>query len=193
MKDTRTVNFESLWTLFPKGSFIVSRPFFDQTQVFIVQSCIPPDMDDQERGLTVIAYSYDWDGFKFYRVPYRFEVPPFPDKKSLGELRFYPLSEHEHLSSKDGKQALKDTKKDLIARGRQFYNCCVTAKGKQTFQYSGPAYSGPGAGGLFGNLGSSDDDDETSIFSGPSRIGSASIAGINETASDSDNRSSPKV
>ncbi|KAK3321390.1 aaa family ATPase [Cercophora scortea] len=196
MKDTRTVNFESLWTLFPKGSFIVSRPFFDQTQVFMVQSCIVPDMTDTEPELIVIAYSYDWDGFKFNRVPYRFEVPSFPDKKTLGELRFYPLSEHEHLRSSmsgEGKRggALKDSKQDLIDRGRDFYKYCVTTKGKQTFQYNGPAYAGPGAGGLFGNL--DDDSDSMSIFPSSSRIGLASMQSINETADDSDNRPSNKL
>jgi len=191
MKDERNVNFESLWTLFPKGSFIVSRPFFDQAQVFMVQSCELPDMDHREPELIVIAYSYDWDGFKFHRVPYKFRIPSFPDKKALGELLCYPISEH--LSSGESKQVLKDTRDDLISRGRKFYKCCITAKGKQTFQYSGPAYAGPGVGGLFGNLGSSDDDDSMSIFSSPSRIGLESMHGIDETAAGSDNRSAPKV
>jgi hypothetical protein len=165
MKETGAVTFESLWTLFPKGSFIVSRPFFDRTQVFMVQSCKLPDMDAADPILTVIAYSYDWNGFTFNRVPYAFTVDFFPEKKTIFELPFYPLSEHSNLDDGHFKNSKKsrDTIQDLEKRGRKFYEYCIAQKGKQTFRYDGPAFSERGVG-IFGQYGSDDDDTQSYSF-----------------------------
>lgn len=163
MKENGTATFESLWTLFPKGSFIISRPFFNETQVFMVQSCILPDMDDTNATLTVIAYSYDWNGFTFNRVPYPFHISHFPDKKAIFELPFYPLDEHVNLNvGPPGSSKIdKDTLQELEKRGHKFYEYCVAQKGKQTFRYNGPAFSERGVG-LFSQYDSDDDSDSYS-------------------------------
>ncbi|RSL48177.1 hypothetical protein CEP51_015671 [Fusarium floridanum] len=136
MLASRTATFESLWTRFPRGSFIVAIPFMSLPQVFLVQSCEVPD-DEADEPFTIIAYSYDWNGSTFNRVPYQFSISPFTDKKNIFELPCYPLVEATDA------QNLRDT---LIQRGRKYVEYCIAQKGKQTFHYEGLALHQRGGG-----------------------------------------------
>lgn len=155
-----TVTFESLWTLFPKGSFVLARPFLRQPQVFLVQSCRIPDMNDATPILTVFAYCYDWDGSTFNRVPFALHIESYPDRKSIFELPFYPLHQHRNLNANakrsSGPKDVEDLTKTLVERGREFRRYCIAGKGKQTFRYDGEAVVQQG--GLFRSDSNNEDD-----------------------------------
>ncbi|GKT41593.1 uncharacterized protein ColSpa_01774 [Colletotrichum spaethianum] len=185
MRENRNITFESLWTLFPKGCLMLARPFLDEPQVFLVQECNPPENDDPDTKFELIAYSYDWNGSTFNRVPYLFVIPPFPDKKSILQLLCYPLSEHRSKTANvdaSNSTDVETLKADLIKRGRAFFEYCIAEKGKQTFRYKGMAFSQQGSGifrtGLY-------DDDTESLYSRSYRRGDDSGAG-KDTASDID-------
>ncbi|KAK0610777.1 aaa family ATPase [Immersiella caudata] len=160
MKETKTITFKSLWTLFPPGSLVVSSPFLDQHQVFFVQrfrteTRYSYQKDMHETNFHLIVYSYDWDGSFFNRVAYEFSIPEFEDKKSVFELPIYPINMHQagDETAKDDDKVGK-LKASLIRRGKEFRKYCIAPRGKQTVRYEGMACYKPGTD-LFGN----DDDD----------------------------------
>ncbi|RYP05377.1 hypothetical protein DL764_003870 [Monosporascus ibericus] len=110
LQDSGMIAFDCLWALFAKGTLIVAKPFLKEHQIFFVQSVTMPDLEDDEPMFSIVAYSYEWDGSRFGRVPYPMQLPFFTDKKKISELDFYPLDYH------------------------------VDAQGQQTFKYEGFAY-----------------------------------------------------
>ncbi|EFX04252.1 aaa family ATPase [Grosmannia clavigera kw1407] len=150
MKDSRTISFSALWTLFPPGSFIIARPFLNHEQVFLVQSCEIPDTNDNDAKLSVTAFSYDWNGNNFHRVPYRFIIEEFKDKKTISQLDFYPLkyySEGDEAGNEPQEKSVENITKDveklkvkLIQRGKKFVEYSTAEKGKKTFNYDGRAF-----------------------------------------------------
>ncbi|KAK3347001.1 aaa family ATPase [Lasiosphaeria hispida] len=166
LNETKTITFESLWTLFPPGSLVVSSPFLDTAQVFFVQQSKTETQysyynETPETNFHIVVYSYDWDGSFFNRVPYEFMIPEFQDKKSIFELPIYPIDMHQagDESAQDGDKVEK-LKASLRVRGRDYRDYCIAKRGKQTFQYDGMACYKAGSD-LFG----SDYDDSLSRYS----------------------------
>lgn len=156
LNDTKTITFESLWTLFPPGSLVVSSPFLDMPQVFFVQQFKTETYysyynESPETNFHVVVYSFDWDGSFFNRVPYEFKILEFQDKKSIFELPIYPINMHQagDDSTQDGDK-IEKLKASLRARGRLYRKYCIAELGKQTFQYRGMACYKAGSD-LFGS------------------------------------------
>ncbi|KAF7532266.1 hypothetical protein G7054_g8120 [Neopestalotiopsis clavispora] len=161
MLEEKSFTFESLWTIFPTGSLILSRPFFNLPQVFMVQNCFVPDPDEEDRAqFKIIAYSYDWNGSSYNRVPYPFSLKFFTEKRPIFQLPFYPLKEHGlgdiQDDGKGGVTAVEKLRADLINRGKKFVGYCQ-AKDGRTFRYDGPAFLNTNAT-LFGKEPEEDDD-----------------------------------
>ena len=166
---TRTITFETLWTLFPQGSMVVARPFLDEEQLFLVASFKTDERhpyyvnEEEETTFNVTAYSYDWNGTSFNRVPFEFKIPEFQDKKGVFELPIYPINMHQSRDGgKQGIALIDKLKTDLIARGKLYRNYCIAERGKQTFQYHGVACYKQGSE-LFSSL--DFDDDSWSYYS----------------------------
>lgn len=166
MAKTRTITFETLWTLFPQGSMVLSRPFLEEEQVFIVVSFRTDTRhlyynDERQTTFNLVGYSFDWDGTAFNRVPFEFKISEFQDKKGVFELPVYPLAMHQSRNGGDqGKGVIDTLKADLIARGKLYRDYCIAERGKQTFQYQGMACHKQGSE-LFSSL---DWDDEYSSY-----------------------------
>jgi len=156
LKESKTITFETLWTLFPPGSFVVSSPFLDTPQAFFVQGFRTETFytyydNTPETEFLLVAYSYDWDGSCFNRVAYEFSIPEFQDKKSIFELPIYPIDMYQ--AGENGGEAsdrVMKLKKALVARGKVYREYCIAERGKQTFQYGGVACHKDGSD-LFGN------------------------------------------
>ena len=163
---TRTITFETLWTLFPQGSLVLSRPFLEEEQVFVVASFKTDTRhvyynDERQTTFNLVGYSFDWDGTAFNRVPFEFKIAEFQDKKGVFELPVYPLQMHRSRDGGDhGKGVIDTLKADLIARGKLYRDYCIAERGKQTFQYQGMACHKQGSE-LFSSL---DWDDEYSSY-----------------------------
>ncbi|XDG07550.1 hypothetical protein ABKA04_007165 [Annulohypoxylon sp. FPYF3050] len=167
LKEGEMITFDCLWILFPKGTEILAKPFLHEPQVFFVQSPTLPDLDEAEPVFSIVAYSYDWDGSRFNRVPYSMEIPHFQDMKKISELNFYPLRYHVD-GDPNGQNNASSLKEKLVARGKRYFEYCTATQGKQTFQYDGFAYYHRN-GGLFRSSDNLDDESDsftTDVYSG---------------------------
>lgn len=134
-----TMTHSALWTLFAPGTLVVTRPCNEQAQVMFVDSCV--GFVEESENFRVVCNSYDWNGKTFNRVPFMIEIPGWGgDRKSIVELPVYPLKYHREESLTD-EESVEKLKKELIVRGRRFFNQCTVERGKQMFKYrDGPAY-----------------------------------------------------
>ncbi|KAF2198746.1 P-loop containing nucleoside triphosphate hydrolase protein [Delitschia confertaspora ATCC 74209] len=157
--DSETITHNALWTLFPPGTLIVSRPFLDEPQIFSVQDS--DSFVDGDEAFELVAYSFDWNGHEFNRVPYQLQIPYWGnDRKSIIELPFYPLMYHtDNDPSISGRhkipgssvddlarrqclreKSISELKEKLIERGKKYVEICIRPKGKQMFKYAGTAH-----------------------------------------------------
>lgn len=140
------ITYETVWTLFPPGEMVLSRPFLDQDQLFIVQDCVRygwPLTENNHRRKpppwTVICWSYDWDGAYFDRKPFEFDIEPFSGTRSINSLNVYPVKFYSDPT--DGGTWEVKLKPALIKRGKRFREICVSPRGSRMFDYIGLALS----------------------------------------------------
>lgn len=139
-----SVNFDSLWTLFPPGELVYGKIFQGQDQVFIVQDNVnawprPPrprlGLIERHEPLerTLLCWTYDWDGRTFKRKTLSVDFEKFDDYKPISSLPFYPLHHH---------QEFDDLKRRLVERGVKYKMLCVAKEGSRMFDYQGPIVVG---------------------------------------------------
>ncbi|KFY28457.1 hypothetical protein V493_02921 [Pseudogymnoascus sp. VKM F-4281 (FW-2241)] len=136
------ITFDTIWTLFPPGEMVISRPFLDQDQIFIVQGSVRygwPHAEANHRrkppAWTIICWSYDWDGAYFDRKPFEFDIEPFSGTRSINSLVAYPVKFYS--DPVDGATWDVKLKLALISRGKRFREICVSPRGSRMFDYFG--------------------------------------------------------
>lgn len=182
---TQTITFDALWTLFPRGTEIVGRPFQGQEQLFLVSYCdAPPDLipGEARESFNIYCYGYDWDGFFRRRVLYRVSIERFPDKKYIFELPYYPLQYHQDrqgsgMEGKSNEDAIRRLRETLEDRGRKFWDYSTRPQGKQMLSYDGVGYHQRGAGLFHAATPSGIADDSRSFFGGSSEDDARTDAG----------------
>lgn len=131
---SKSITFDSLWTIFPPGTLIYGRPFLGKDQVFIVESNITPwpfmDRRTDELKWYLKCWTYDWDGHNFRRRPVVLNFPTFVGWKPIAALPFYPLSHTEN--PEDIKYRLRD-------RGKAYRRYCTAEPGENRYRYEGAA------------------------------------------------------
>jgi hypothetical protein len=135
-KDQRTVTFETLWTIFPPGTVVYGKPFQGEEQIFIVQDIIetwPPERGRKKASWIMMAWSYDWTGKVFERIPFELEFEQFDGQKPITSLPYYPFEFHEDCTG---------VKNRLKERGMQYRKICVAQSGARMFKYLGQAIYG---------------------------------------------------
>ena len=141
MLHDKTITHAALWTLFPPGTLIVSKPFLGERQIFTVLSSDFFDIDDGKFGL--VCFCFDWNGSNFERAPFEMLIDYWgPDRRSIVELDFYPLSYYidpNPATDQSSETAIRQLKKKLIERGKKFVEYCKAPKGKQMYKYRGDA------------------------------------------------------
>lgn len=141
------VSFDTLWTVFKPGDIVVSRPFLDQPQAFIVHESMESGIERDEKPVfwKLICWSYDWTGKTFRRFPVELRVEYFRGTRRLDLLSVFPL-----------KFMDKEKIENLKKRGQHFYDICMRERGSRVFQYTGEAIlraSGIGRVNLVKHLG----------------------------------------
>jgi hypothetical protein len=147
VQKSRTIDFNSLWILFPPGALIYASPFLNAHQVFVVKECsskiyTESDSDnskDDKRVWHLHCWTYDWDGKKFNRVPVFFKFYDFQGERTINTLPCHPLSQH--FSGDNAKDEEAAFREKLVERGSLFERYCTKVAGAQMFDYSGKAIS----------------------------------------------------
>ncbi|KAL0938044.1 ATPase [Colletotrichum truncatum] len=138
---TGYIQFAHLWTIFPPGEIVYSTVFMDEPQIFIVKDSSAPE-EELSSGETwsMVAWSYDWDGACFNRVPVTFEFEHFTGSRVINTLHCHPFRFHkpgETISSEvASREALEAV---LLERGKRFTEVCIKPRGSQMFDYNGRA------------------------------------------------------
>jgi len=154
MQETaHTVAFDYLWTVFPPGEIVISRPYMGQPQAFIVRESTDVIERRSKSGLTkkwdLQCWSYDYNGSTFDRIPVTFTFDKFKGTSSISALRCYPLKFYKESAEDDGvandlnsgQNTIEALRENLIERGRKYRALCLKARGKQIFEYDGIALS----------------------------------------------------
>ena len=129
-KKENMITHDALWTIFPLGTVVFSRPVLDQEQLFFVlgHSQDFPESENEEEPFELKCYSYDWDGSSFNRTAFVLKIDYFKDKQNISALSVYPVEYHE---DEEG------LRRRLVKRGREYYDLCIARPGEQMFKYNG--------------------------------------------------------
>ena len=128
-KKPQRINFQFLWTIFPPGCLIYSKPVMGEDQVLLLQYANEDKLEDSgKKGLILTCWAYDWNGETFNRVAYDLEIESFDDAKPINQLDHYPLEYHRDPET---------VRSHLIERGEKYRNLCVPKGGVQLFDYDG--------------------------------------------------------
>lgn len=179
LRESSMITFNSLWTIFPRGTELVGRPFQGEKQLFWVQQSTGADSylkPDDVGPLSINCFSYDWDGTELNRVPYQVTIEKFEEKKYIYELPYYPLQYHQDDSTNttggpdgrmDNSTAIQRLEEELQARGEKFWEYSTLTRGNQMLRYEGIGLQENGVGTLFRSNSSNFIDDETTYDSDP--------------------------
>ncbi|RYP17984.1 hypothetical protein DL765_004203 [Monosporascus sp. GIB2] len=85
---SRTVTFETLWTLFAPETLVVARPFMNIQQVFRVIDTIRLS----SRFFRIWAWHWDWDGKALIKVKYDLDIERFVGTRLVDDLPYQPLA-----------------------------------------------------------------------------------------------------
>ncbi|KXJ90853.1 hypothetical protein Micbo1qcDRAFT_225735, partial [Microdochium bolleyi] len=134
-RTNRTITFEALWTIFPPGSLVYSKPFMKQDQVFIVYDNVgpwPDPINNRSRvpPFELRCWTYDWDGEYFNRRIVRLTIEHFDLIKPISTLAIQPL---------DLMEGAEDIRQDLIARGKLFRKYATLSSDSRMLNYDGRA------------------------------------------------------
>ncbi|KAI0593506.1 P-loop containing nucleoside triphosphate hydrolase protein [Biscogniauxia sp. FL1348] len=131
------ITFETLWTIFPPGTLVYSKPFMKQDQLFVVLDnwCTWPGPNTFRRRndpqvWNLECFTYDWDGNNFHRYSITIPIEEFEDTKPIATLPVYPW---EYVSKKD------EIEKKLFSRGQKFREICTASANGHMFKYEGQA------------------------------------------------------
>ena len=135
LKASHTITFETLWTIFPPGTLVYSRPFLMKSQIFVVKEASPAQSHSGSRfqsmpPWTLDCWTYDWDGVSFRRRTIQLEVEAFEGSKPISALLVHPLEYAENPEA---------ISKELLSRGRLFREYCASSNNQRMFTYSGGA------------------------------------------------------
>jgi len=103
-----------------------------------------PNASRPQSRWSMVAWTYDWNGTSFERVPVRFTFDSFTGNRAISTLHCHPLRFHEgeHTGAGGGTDSsVAALKEMLVDRGRRFKEVCVKEKGSQMFDYDGDAIS----------------------------------------------------
>ena len=129
---TKTITSEWLWTIFPPKTLMYARSFLSEGQVFEVERVEELTRDDgKSKGQCITCAAYDWDGTRFQRLTYTFDVETFTGPKRISSLRCFPLQYHQNEEGEDDSVSVRES---LIKRGKEFVNLCAREDRRHGFQ-----------------------------------------------------------
>lgn len=127
---TKTITFETLWTIFPPGTVVYGRPFLKQDQVFVVRDNVEAWPETTDKIWSLDCWTYDWDGNGFKRRAVRVVFERFNGSKPIESLPYHPLSENKRAA---------EIRETLIQRGKLYRKYCAMEHDTPRFKYEGKA------------------------------------------------------
>jgi hypothetical protein len=126
---SKSITFDTLWTIFPPGTIVYGRPYLKTEQVFIVQE--PWDFwPASEKKWYLRCWTYDWNGEVFRRISVFLGFNRFRGTKAISSLPYYPLEE---VQDRD------ELKRRLIERGKKYWDYCTAEDDDRRFRCNGKA------------------------------------------------------
>jgi hypothetical protein len=136
------ISFRYLWTLFPPGTEVVSRLFFNHWQLFRVDWETNPISEEDLAGKPPTwffeAWCYDWDGRhsgQYLRVMHQFGIGNFDGQKEISQLSCYPLKYFKDTSTSQEKDSPDTLRDKLLRAGEQFKMLCSLNGAQRMFEY----------------------------------------------------------
>ena len=135
-----TISFRYLWALFPPGTEVVSRLFFNHWQLFRVDWEPEPfsEDDDNQPSWGFDAWCYDWDAKhngQYVRVKHLFKFSKFVGQREIGQLSCYPLKYFKDNSTSQEKDRPDTLKQKLLETGELFKTFCNYKGAQRLFEY----------------------------------------------------------
>ncbi|KAI8957893.1 P-loop containing nucleoside triphosphate hydrolase protein [Daldinia sp. FL1419] len=127
---SKSITYDTLWTLFTPGTIVYGRPFLKNDQIFIVQDIYDLWPEPVDKEWLISCWTYDWNGKVFQRKPINLSIPKFRGTKAISSLPYYPLSEAKDVES---------IKQSLIERGKLYRKLCTVGDDERRFKYNGVA------------------------------------------------------
>lgn len=142
-ESANTITFRYLWTLFPPGTEILARPFFNQWQIFRVDrepySFNRDAWKEKPREWSLEAWCYDHNGRNYVRVFHKFKISAFEGSREINQLPCYPLKNYKDASSSHGTTSSETFLQRAIASGNKFKKFCEFSGAVRMFEYDDSA------------------------------------------------------
>lgn len=134
---SRSVRFEWMWTIFAPGTKVYARTFMSDFQMLEVEMYHRPE-DKIDHGLermtaSIYCSAFDWDGVKFQRYTYIFDIKRFDGERPIDSLEVYPI---EYFNDTDDRKDER-LRTELKERGRKFWKLCTAKETDLQCTYSG--------------------------------------------------------
>lgn len=137
------IAFRYLWTLYPPGTEVVARPFFNQWQIFRVDQepyiFHSQSWEHKPKDWSLKAWCYDYTGRRYTRMSHTFKVRSFDGSKDINQLPFYPLRYFKESAFLSDKTASETLREKAIANGNKFKHFCELPGAARMLQYEGSA------------------------------------------------------
>lgn len=152
LQSAGTIRYEWLWTLFPRGELVYTRslsPVFTDWQMLEVYSCHLPSTASDETSMKTKSFSvscmaFDFNGTKFERYVYEFNIKKFEDEKPIHKLEIFPTRYYRAADDESPNDA--NLQRDLLKRGKRFVNFCTADVRDFQCDYDGTAISATAGG-----------------------------------------------
>ena len=133
-----------LWFLFRPGDLVISKPYFDEPQLFRISEChlITPE-PQMHKTFEVVAWAFDWTGIKLAPHYYSFrytinkEGGDRDEKIDIIDLPCYPIRYYKNNEGHSGYEVRKALFDRLIERGQKFRNLCRESVSGKQYTYNG--------------------------------------------------------
>ena len=131
LKASKSITYDTLWTIFPIGCLVYSNPFLKLDQIFIVQDhrrSWPLSSSSRSKVSRWIlkCWTYDWNGQFFQRYGIDLAIDEFSGAKPITSLPVHPV---------DAIENPEVLKKNLWERGELFRKYCTISKERHMYRY----------------------------------------------------------
>ena len=154
------VRVKDLWRLFRPGTWVLSKHYLDEPQIFRVRDTYHRDnhqrdnyrrdnyqrdnkkdsgIENNQRSFVVLAWALGWRGTELVQEHYEFFVgyEHSDDEKTITDLPCYPIKYHRDDEGHHGNQIVAALNQQLVERGQLFRKLCRRSLNAKHQDYQG--------------------------------------------------------
>lgn len=100
LKASKSITYDTLWTIFPPGTLVYSAPFLKLDQIFIVHDnrrtwpMSSGSRSSKTSSWSLKCWTYDWNGTAFQRYGIDLFIEEFSGAKPISSLAVHPMDDH---------------------------------------------------------------------------------------------------